>query len=495
MALAAEFRLEDRRSPRRGNRLPTTRGVRQEGLLAQLEARSRRSLEGETLEFGPVSDHRKNRLDENRSDSPIVECTRTNPRRATIDRERLVVERQVLFELRRVSIRPVKPGTRRPRKTRGKRSTIIDHVSWFFTFKALFFGIVMALHPFREALGRQGLHAYHNQSTFKAEADLVLSKFQHLRDGLEQQIRRGDLTVKVARERAAAAASELKGSLLNKAEGFSPIPKVFMDRLVEAGEARKRAREHLSIEGLQRETNRLLRQNLIEQQLQTRVREFEGRTFIRPLTGGQLAPTLDSLLAFNQSAKQGGDDTATEWSRRQLESMRNRVLDTTDQRRIDLACDNPDSVNPRLVASYMESLEEKSAGEMERFVEEAFAERDSNACIAAFLMARDASEGTSARWVRNLLGGLGSFPDAALSTLRSIEADARASDSESARAQADYAIALAEAQVKFNNVEAPSDEELTRQARLKSKPIAKLGEPIGLALDRRGADGNEPIPE
>ena len=30
----------------------------------------------------------------------------------------------------------------------------------------------MALHPLREALGQSGLHAFHHESTFKANADL-----------------------------------------------------------------------------------------------------------------------------------------------------------------------------------------------------------------------------------------------------------------------------------------------------------------------------------
>ena len=353
----------------------------------------------------------------------------------------------------------------------------------------------MALHPFRDALGRQGIRAYHNPSAFKSEADTALSRFQRVRDELEQQVRRGDLTVKIARERAAAAAIELKGELLIRSKGFSPVPRIFLDRLIEANEARKRAKETLSIEGLQRETNRLLRQNLIEQQLQTRAKEFEGRTFTRPINGGQRAPSLDSLLAFNESSRQGGDEAAVEWSRRQLESMRGRVLDPSDQRRIDLACDSPESVNPRIVASYVESLQGKPADEMERFVSEAFEQRDANACIAAFTMAREAPEKTSARWVRNILEGLHSFPDAALSTLRALEAEARASDSESARAQADYAIAMAEAQIKLLNLEPPTDNELERHARIKAKPIAKLGEPIGLALDRRGADPSEALAE
>ena len=67
---------------------------------------------------------------------------------------------------------------------------------------------------------------------------------------------------------------------------------------------------------------------------------------------------------------------------------------------------------------------------------------------------------------------------------------------EAARAQADYAVALAEAQVRFNGLEAPSGEDLARLARVEAKPVAKLGEPIGLALDRRGsAPGSAPAPD
>src|SRR4051812_5833464 len=103
----------------------------------------------------------------------------------------------------------------------------------------------MALHPFREALGIAGITAFRHESSFKAEADAALSHFQAIRDDLERQVKRGDLTVKVAREKAQAAAAQLKAELGKKVAGYSPVPKVFIDRLTEASNTRKRSRDHL----------------------------------------------------------------------------------------------------------------------------------------------------------------------------------------------------------------------------------------------------------
>jgi hypothetical protein len=350
----------------------------------------------------------------------------------------------------------------------------------------------MPLHPFREALGRAGMRAFEHDSSFKPEADAALARFHAMRDELERQVRRGDMTVKVARDRAREAAVELKITLARKAEGYSPVPRAFLERLVEASDARRRAQEAMPLEGLQRETNRLLRKTLIEQQLMTRAGEFEGRTFVRALPGGKLAPTLDSLLAFHDAASHAGDDAATEWSRRQLEAIRARVAEPDDLRRIDQACDCPDVVNPRIVARYMEVLEDRDLETLETFVKEALEGRDANACVAAFLMARAAPNDPLARWVRTVLNGVASFPDAALSALRAIEAEARNEDAENAQAQVEYAVAVAEAQVRLAGLEAPTEDDLARQARVKARPVAALGEPIGLALDCRGAYPDDP---
>ena len=39
----------------------------------------------------------------------------------------------------------------------------------------------------------------------------------------------------------------------------------------------------------------------------------------------------------------------------------------------------------------------------------------------------------------------------------------------------------------LNGLEAPTDRELERDSRIQSRPVARPGEAIGLALDRRGA--------
>ncbi len=343
------------------------------------------------------------------------------------------------------------------------------------------------LNPFRDALSLAGREAQDRSSPFQAEADAGLSHFRAVRSDLERQVRRGDLTVKVARERAASAATELRDRLLKQSEGYSSTSRVFLDRLVEADKARKKARESLSIEGLQRETNRLLRQHLIEQQLQTRAPEFEGKTFLRPVTGGPPAPTLDSLLGFHRMAGDAGDEVALEWSRRQLEGFRNRVFNADDLRRIDLATDRPDRVNPRIVDVYVEALKGRSPEELETFVDRAAEDRNANACIAAFVLARQDPEGSKLRWVRKVLTLLPEFPDAALTTLRGLEAEARAAEADAAQAQAQFAIARAEAEVGLDGIQAPTDRELERASKIQSRPVVRPGESIGLTLHRRGA--------
>lgn len=344
----------------------------------------------------------------------------------------------------------------------------------------------MSLNPLRDALIRSGMAASRQESAFQAEADAALAGFRAVRDDLERRVKRGEVTVKVAREQAAEAASRLADLLSPRAAEFSPVPRAFLDRLVQAAESRKASREHGSLESLQRETNRLLRQTLIEQELAGRVVEFEGKAFQKPMVGGHPAPTLDSLLRFHQSSAEAGDEAAMEWGRRQLEGMRPRVFAIEDERKIDAACDRPDRLNLRIVSQYVETLREARSESLEEFVAEALASRDANACTAAFVLARESPEGGSARWVRAILEGLDGFPDVALNTLRGLEADARSEDAEAARARAEYAVTLAQADARFPGLESPTAAELDRMEHIASRPVAAADEPIGLTAERRG---------
>ena len=276
-----------------------------------------------------------------------------------------------------------------------------------------------------DAVFQAGLRTLGRPSSFRAHADAALARFRAARTDLEGLVRRGDLTTKVARERAVAAFQTLRTDLAARAEDYSPVPRAFLDRLVAADQSRRKAREMTSLEGLQRETNRLLRLTLVEGQLQTRAAEFEARTFVRPVAGGAPAPSLDGLLVFHRTAEQAGDEAAREWARRQLEAFRVKVVEEADLRRIDLACDRSDRVNPRLVAIYVEAMAGRALDELDTFVERAIGDGDANACVAAFVLARQDPERADAGWVRRVLSGLADYPDAALAALRSIEAEAR----------------------------------------------------------------------
>jgi hypothetical protein len=350
------------------------------------------------------------------------------------------------------------------------------------------------LNPSRDIMERLGLKAAERPSPFRAETESVLAGFREGRRAIEDRVRRGDLTPKMARSEAAELAAGLGRALKERAGEFSAAPKAFLDRLVEASERRKVAAEHASLDVLQRETNRLLRSVLVEQQIQVRLAEFESRAYARPVAGGQPAPTLESLLAFHQQAALAGDDAAVEWSRRRLEDQRPLVSRPEDVRRIDLATERPDRVNPRLVAEFVEAMQGRDHAELERFVSESIDAREANACMAAFVMAREAAEGTRLRWVRQVLDGVEKFPDAALTTLRELEAGVRAADREAALAHAEFAIAQAQSESRLAGLEPPTEAELARRAAVESRPLARPGEPIGLALERRGAfAGEEPV--
>lgn len=351
----------------------------------------------------------------------------------------------------------------------------------------------MAFNPTRDAPGEAARLASRLETSFRPEADDALSAFLEARDGLRRQVGLGDLTPKVARERARAAAAELAGTLRAAAEVHEGPGRAFLRRVVAASEARKVARDRAPAETLQRETNRLLRLNLIEQQVASRSAAFEARAFSRTAVGKPPVATLDGLLTFHRSAELEGDEAALEWARRQLEVFRDRTVDDADRRRIDLATGRPDRVNPRLADAYVEALEGASTEALEAFVAEANDGGDANACVAAFRLARGAPEGTAARWVRQVLDGLKSFPDAALAAIRAGEAAEAEAEATAARAHAEAVAARALAEARLEGLEAPSSAELARQARSRSAEVAPHDRPVGLAPGRRWPTAEETV--
>jgi hypothetical protein len=346
----------------------------------------------------------------------------------------------------------------------------------------------------RDALSRTGLPAFQLSTPFRHTTDAALAKFQAVRSDLERQVRKGQLTLKTARERALVSAQTLREQLARESRDYSATPRVFVDRLAAATQARARSRGNASTDTLHREVIVLLRKSLIEQQIANREAEFEGRAFHRPIQGGAPAPTLDSLIAFHESAAQVVDPAAQEWARRQLEAFRGRVASADELRRIDQATERADELNARIVTRYVEGLRGSPWDAMESFVREALESRDANACAAAFLLARETPNPLTVRWVRTVLDQLEDFPEACLAALRTWETEARRADAEAARAAAEFTATIAEAEARFPGLEAPTPAELERRESLRKLPVARPEEAIGLALNRRGSLPDETEP-
>lgn len=343
----------------------------------------------------------------------------------------------------------------------------------------------MSLNPHRINASRLAPSSAHRGSPFKTEADAALAEYQAARASLERDVRDGNITVKVARERAASLAARLREQLMRKAETYSPTPRIFLDRLTAVSEARRLLRANASTEALQRDVIQLLRKSLIEQQIVNRASEFESKAFRRALNGSAPAPTLESLLLFHQNATLADDEAAQEWARRQLESMRQRGLSPEENLRIDAATDRPDRVNPRTVARYVEAMRGQAPEALETFVTEALHSMDASATAAAFVLAREQADPTAHKWVRALIERLGEFPDSALNCLHAWEAEARAADAEAARQAAELAATIAEAEARFPALQQPTPEEIQRRESVRARRFDASGEPVGLAFHAR----------
>jgi hypothetical protein len=346
---------------------------------------------------------------------------------------------------------------------------------------------IMALNPNTDAL-RRSAAAIRTGGPFQAVAAAAIESFQSLRGELAAQVRAGRLTPRVAREKASEAAASLRDDLIGRAAAVRPASATLADAVAASIESRRASAARPSFGTLQRETNRLLRQNLIEQQLASRASEFESRAFHRPLGGGAPAPSLEGLLAFAAQADGEADESAREWARRQLEAFRPFVHTAEEMRRIDAVCDRPEQVNPRTVARYLEALAEAPAEELDRFATEAIASRDASACVAAVLLASEmpGDDAAPAQWVQTVVEGLDRLPDAALAAIRNhLDAEQQVT-TQTAMASAEAAADRMAAEARMPSLAAPRDDQVARLARAEALPVATSGQPIGLVPGFRG---------
>lgn len=320
---------------------------------------------------------------------------------------------------------------------------------------------------------------------FARVADDAVRYFEGRRADVLARVRSGDVTPKAAREELAGYAAQIREHLTGNARGLAARSPVFFDVAVKAKEARDRANASPAPDALQRETVRLLRELVVEQQMTTRKAEFEGRAFARRSTTAAPAPTIASVLAFHKRSVEANDDAAVEWSRRQLEALRPLTIDPAELHKIDVATMRPGSPVPHLAETMVERLK-ADPWRIEGFVNEvtkAGAGGDATAALAAGMLAREAfeaAEGNGAAvpaWAGDFAAKLAGLPTAALAHLVEGLTRDREAEVEASVAHAEHALSTIDRDAALKGVEAPTNAELQAAERgryLSNKPLVGL---------------------
>ena len=307
-----------------------------------------------------------------------------------------------------------------------------------------------------------------------------LADFQQRRLDLLQLVRDGEMTVRAARARAQELAGELK-QVVESSVGQARAKRAPISvRLQEAQSSRKKAK---SAEAVQQETVRLLERNLVELQIVNRKQEFEQRTYVRNATSTVPAPSFERMFDFLQESQVKNDPAAVEWVRRQLEQMR-PIAPPELADRLDVACDRPGSINPRLIAKYQAAIADHLAepGLLEAFLDQAVADTDANACAAVFEMARLQPAAISAEAQLKLAAVLEQFPEQALAYARQVESQVARQDAELIGQFEQMSLEYLAQQASFEEVRQPTETEIQQRARVAELERREPDQPIGLRV-------------
>lgn len=314
----------------------------------------------------------------------------------------------------------------------------------------------------------------------KQPFEMKLADFQQRRLDLVQLVRDGEMTVRAARGRAQELAGELK-TLVEQSVGQARGRRApISQRLQESQAFQKKPK---SAEAVQRETLKLLQGNLVELQILNRKAEFEQRTYVRNATSTVPAPSFEKMFELLQESLVKNDPAAVEWVRRQLEQMRPIApLELAD--RLDLACDRPGSINPRLIAKYQAALAERLAepGLVEAFLDQAVAEGDANACAAVFEMARLQTERFTESAQLKLTALMEQFPEQALAYARQVDSQVARQDAELLDQFEQMSLSYIAHQASFEEVRQPSETEIQQRQRVAELESRAPDQPIGLRV-------------
>lgn len=318
-------------------------------------------------------------------------------------------------------------------------------------------------------------------SELKSNWVSLSNEFRRKRDALAQMVRDGEMTIKAARSRATELAEELAKTVesMTHREKTRKVP--LSIKLAEAERARHKP---VPPEMAHAKTMELLMRNLTELQIANRKDEFEARTFVKSSTNMTPVPSIDKLFELLRDATESGDPPAAEWSRRQLERLREFTPDESVRDLIDVACDRPGILNRRLVRKYLEGLTPRlqERGFVEALLEKAIEAADANACAAVFEIARNEPESMRPETLERIVSSLERVPDQAIRY--ACRSDRETTIEEKGRIDRFRTDSMAwiDKMAMLDDVRQPTEAELQRIEHAASLPPLAADEPIGLAM-------------
>lgn len=319
--------------------------------------------------------------------------------------------------------------------------------------------------------------ALQSGSPFKATCDAALGDFAASRALAVKAIRDGVLTTRVGRDSLGQSAAALKARLASEASTFSSTPRYFGEMIARAAATQAANRRNGGLEGAQRETNRLLNRVLIEQRITNQAGDYEAHARnADPHRAGDDGPSLQTLLSIHADARRGDDDAHAEWARRRLQTARRQTFEPQALEAIDRALESPDEVSDPAVARHLQSLEATDAEGRASFAKQATESRAASGLVATFLATQHvAASGTPESWTTDFLAGMPDvFPEAAVFSLAKGHAERRTAEREAAMAWAEHTAAQAERLAQLDNVQPPTEAELSFASLASKGPGADL---------------------
>jgi hypothetical protein len=319
-------------------------------------------------------------------------------------------------------------------------------------------------------------------TAFKPTAARHVESFARVADALASAVKKGQMTLLVAREAAAAHAASARDALTSDAVASLPPRGPLAQSLDSAYQARKGVKKDVH-----EENHRLLSELLVETRIGNLSRDLTVATSTRVKPGARLIADPVKLVALIRAADESGNEAESEWGRRALEKTRPLLTDEKQVDALELAVSRRDTVSPAALAVWVKRLTAplpadspdpkiaKEAKENREALARALESSDASCLAACYAFHREGADEAIRTFhdsggqgppplALQIVKSMERMPLSALATLTELEEARRAQELKDAAAVSQEAQAKIGEMSQLSWVKQPTDSELVSAA-------------------------------